>query len=101
MKSLDTHRLRRDLRGIVQDVEDALESMADATEERAGDLKSHAGRRLHDVRARLAELEHEAADGARSAGRSVRNYVYAHPWIVIGGFVALMLVSGTLSRTRQ
>lgn len=50
MKQLNTDCLRHNLRPVIGDVEQVLHSMSDATGEQVGDLKSRAGRPLHDVR---------------------------------------------------
>lgn len=71
----------------------ALRGLVDGIEGQARDLAKSA-------RARVAGLEHDAASRARSAGTHLRDYVREHPWLILGGFVVLMLVSGALSRGR-
>lgn len=100
MSNLDTGRVRRNLRRVIDEVDDAIRDMSEAGGDRLEQFKERTGQRLHAARARLDELEHHAGARARTMGRQTRDYVLEHPWITIGGVVALMLVAGALSRTR-
>jgi ElaB/YqjD/DUF883 family membrane-anchored ribosome-binding protein len=101
MSQLDTNRMRRDLRGIVDDVEQLAQSVAGNTGEQVDELKSRASRQLRNVGSRLAELEHGALDRTRAAGRHTRDYARSHPWVVVGCVAATVIAIAALGRARH
>lgn len=101
MRQLNTNRMRRDLRKIVDDVERTVQNMAGAGGEQFDELKLSTGRRLRKVSSQLAELEHGAIDRARAAGKHTRDYVHNHPWVVVGSLAALVIALGVLTRRRR
>lgn len=101
MNSLNAEQLRRNLRGVVEDVEQALQSMTGATGEQAEELRWQAGRRLRQARDRLGEMEHRAADGMRAAGHYTQRYARQHPWLVLGGVAAVAVLLVALSGAKR
>lgn len=99
MNQLNTDRLRNNLRAVVDNVEQALHHMSDATGEEVGELRSRAGRRLHDAHDRLGDMEHRAAARLRRAGRHTQTYAQDHPWQLLGGLTIAAALS-LLARTR-
>jgi len=100
-QQLDTIRLKQELRNVVEEVEHILGEMPDTTPGPVAELKVRAGKRLHDARTRLDDLEIRSVERVREAGQQAQAYVQQHPWAVIGGASAMAFVLGMLSRTRH
>lgn len=100
MNQLNTDRLRNNLRAAVDNVEQALHHMSDVTGEEVGELRSRAGRRLHDAQDRLGDMEHHTAAQLRRVGRRTQAYVHDHPWQLVGGLTIAAAALSVLARTR-
>lgn len=101
MRQFDTNHISRNLRAVVNDVEDILHAMSDATSDRADDLRSLAGRKLHDARDRLGAIEAQGSRQLRRAGRQTQDYVSEHPWKTLGSLAALGVALVMLTRRRH
>lgn len=101
MKQLDTNHISRNLRAVVNDVEELLHAMSDATSDRADDLRSRAGRKLHEARDRIAAMEAQSSRQLRRAGRQTQDYVSDHPWKTLGSLAALTVALVMLTRRRH
>lgn len=100
MNQLNTDRLRNNLRAVVDNVEQALHHMSDATGEEVGELRTRAGRRLHDAHDRFGDMEHRGAARLRRAGRRTQAYVHDHPWQLVGGLTIAAAALSLWARTR-
>ena len=68
---------------------------------RQGSLRSDLETRSAGEATTEPKAAHAPADAPMlSALNRVRRYIGEHPWIILGGFAALMLVVGALSRGR-
>lgn len=100
MNRLNTDRLRGNLRTAVANVEQALQHMSEVTGEELGDLRTRAGRRLHDAHDRLDDMQHHTAVQLRRSGRHMQAYVHDHPWQVMGGLTIAVAALSVLARAR-
>lgn len=100
MNAHELQRLQQRLQAVVDDVDSAIERAAHPASNPDEDIRNRLEQRLHDARHSLLAFEQRAAGGLRRARHSAKSYAIEHPWIIAGGLVALMLVSGVLSRSR-
>lgn len=89
-------RLAADMKLVMTDLEALLRSTADQAN---GEMEEwHARLRDHmaGMKRSLADMEHNAVDKAKAAGRATNQYVHEHPWRSIGIAAGVGAVVGVL-----
>jgi ElaB/YqjD/DUF883 family membrane-anchored ribosome-binding protein len=86
--------LADELRKVTSQVESLLEALSEDKTEAIAALRQRARKSLDAGRARLAELERQAAAIAQRASVTTQAYVRENPWTVAGGALATGLVLG-------
>lgn len=89
-------RLMCDLKVLIADAEALLKSGSGDVGEAVASARSRIEARLDDAKANLAQLQQEAAQRAKAAGRAADDYVHEHPWQAVGIAAGIGLVIGLL-----
>jgi ElaB/YqjD/DUF883 family membrane-anchored ribosome-binding protein len=86
--------LADELRKVVTQAEALLQALSEDKNEAVGVLRERVRASLDSAKARLAEIERQAAAMAQRASISTQAYVRENPWTVAGGALATGLVLG-------
>ena len=89
-------RLMSDLKVLIADAEALLKSGSSDVGEAVAGARSRIEARLDDAKANLLQLQQEAAQRAKAAGRAADDYVHEHPWQAVGVAAGIGLVVGLL-----
>lgn len=89
-------RLMSDLKVLIADAEALLKSSSSDVGEAVAGARSRIEARLDDAKANLLQLQQEAAQRAKAAGRAADDYVHEHPWQAVGVAAGIGLVVGLL-----
>jgi ElaB/YqjD/DUF883 family membrane-anchored ribosome-binding protein len=89
-------RLMSDLKVLIADAEALLKSSSSDVGEAVAGARSRMEARLDDAKANLLQLQQEAAQRAKAAGRAADDYVHEHPWQAVGVAAGIGLVVGLL-----
>lgn len=89
-------RLMSDLKVLIADAEALLKSSSGDVGEAVASARSRIEARLDDAKAHLLQLQQEAAQRAKAAGRAADDYVHEHPWQAVGMAAGIGLVVGLL-----
>lgn len=92
--------LIEDFGALVAEAEELLKQAGDATGDKAATLRQQVETRLLSARLRLQELEGDAVERARAAGKATDDYVRDHPWQTIGIAAAAGFVAGLMLNRR-
>jgi ElaB/YqjD/DUF883 family membrane-anchored ribosome-binding protein len=86
-------KLMADLRVVVTDAEELLRLTADDVGEASVGLRNRLTERMQEARANLLDLQVNATDKAKAAGRAADDYVHDHPWksVALGACVGLVI----------
>jgi ElaB/YqjD/DUF883 family membrane-anchored ribosome-binding protein len=86
-------KLMADLRVVVSDAEELLRLTADDVGEASVGLRERLTERLQNARAGLLDMQVNATDKAKAAGRAADDYVHDHPWksVAIGAGIGLVV----------
>ncbi|MBV8469420.1 MAG: DUF883 domain-containing protein [Burkholderiaceae bacterium] len=82
--SLHRERLTADLRALMAEAEQLLQAMAGQSGEGADELRKRVRASLERSRQHLLELQQNAVDKAKAAGRATDAYVHEKPWQSVG-----------------
>ena len=92
-------RVGQRLRTLAEDAEALLKATARAGDEKVEATRERLRDELHHLRARIGELEADAAERIRRAGRQTDEAVHAHPYTAMGvAAVAGVLLGFLLGR---
>ena len=80
----DTHRLERDFRALVEDMEALLRHVAQDTGSGVAEAREQLAQRVEAARARVAQLDATLLEAARRGKRATVDYAKEHPWQVAG-----------------
>jgi ElaB/YqjD/DUF883 family membrane-anchored ribosome-binding protein len=86
--------LADELRKVVGQAEALLQALAEDKNEAVGVLRERVRATVDTAKARLAEIERQAAAMAQRASVTTQAYVRENPWTVAGGALATGLVLG-------
>jgi ElaB/YqjD/DUF883 family membrane-anchored ribosome-binding protein len=86
--------LADELRKVVTQAEALLQALSEDKNEAVGVLRERVRASIDDAKARLSEIERQAAALAQRATLSTQAYVRENPWTVAGGALATGLVLG-------
>ena len=86
--------LADELRKVVGQAEALLQALAEDKNEAVGALRERVRATVDTAKARLAEIEQQAAAMAQRASVTAQAYVRENPWTVAGGALATGLVLG-------
>jgi ElaB/YqjD/DUF883 family membrane-anchored ribosome-binding protein len=86
--------LADELRKVVGQAEALLQALSEDKTEAIGVLRERVRATVDTAKARLAEVERQAAAMAQRASVSAQAYVRDNPWTVAGGALATGLVLG-------
>ena len=89
-------RLMSDLKVLIADAEALLKSSSSDVGQAVAGARSRMEARLDDAKANLLQLQQEAAQRAKAAGRAADDYVHEHPWQAVGVAAGIGLVVGLL-----
>jgi len=81
---LQRERLTSDLRALMSEAEQMLHALAGQTGEGTDELRKRVRASLERSRQHLLELQQNAIDKAKAAGRATDAYVHEKPWQSIG-----------------
>ena len=94
-----TDKVMADLRVLATDMEELLKATAGQTGQQVAQVRAKAEESLASVKARVADLQHEALAKTRVVGRAADDYVHANPWRVLAiGAVAGLVLGFALNR---
>ena len=94
-----SEKVMADLRVLAADMEQLLKATAGQTGQQVAQVRAKAEESLATVKARVADLHHEALAKTRVAGRAADDYVHANPWQVMAiGAVAGLVLGFALTR---
>jgi len=87
------NKVMADLRVLAADMEQLLKATAGQTGQQVAQVRAKAEESLATVKARVADLQHEALARTRRVGRATADYVHANPWqaMAIGAVAGLAL----------
>jgi ElaB/YqjD/DUF883 family membrane-anchored ribosome-binding protein len=94
-------RLAEDFGKVVSDTEALLRSLASVGGDKAAAVRESVEANLASAKARLRELQGEAADRAASAARDADAYVRANPWHAVGLAAAVGVIVGLIIGNRR
>lgn len=94
-------RLVEDFGKVVGDTEALLRSLAGVGGEKAAAMREAVEANLVSAKARLRDLQGEAAERAAGAARDADAYVRANPWAAVGLAAAVGVVIGLLISNRR
>ncbi len=100
MTSAQKDKLVADLRTVVADAEELLKLTADELSESTAGLRERLRDRLARAKDGLLDLQDNAAERAKAAGRAADDYVHDHPWTSIGIGAGIGLLVGLLISRR-
>jgi len=86
--------LADELRKVVVQAEALLQALSEDKNEAVGVLRERVRTSIDSAKARLSEIERQAAAIAQRASISTQAYVRENPWTVAGGALATGLVLG-------
>jgi ElaB/YqjD/DUF883 family membrane-anchored ribosome-binding protein len=86
--------LANELRAVVDGAEALLQALSEDKNEAAGELRQRVRASVDAAKARLSELERQAASMAQHASVTTQAYVRENPWTVVGGALATGLMLG-------
>ncbi|MBA4176908.1 MAG: DUF883 domain-containing protein [Leptothrix sp. (in: Bacteria)] len=94
----DMHRdkLVTDLRHVIHDAEELLKLSAGEVGTEAVATRERVRARLLQAKDSLMELQENAIERAKAAGRKADNYVHEHPWPSIGVAAGVGVLVGLL-----
>lgn len=86
-------KVMADLRVLAADMEQLLKATAGQTGQQVAQIRAKAEESLATVKARVADLQHEALARTRRVGRATDDYLHANPWqaMAIGALAGLVL----------
>ena len=86
-------KLMSDLSLVVSDAEELLKLTAGQVGDKAVDMRDRMQERIERARTSLADLQEDAVERAKDAGRVADGYVRENPWVAIGiaGGVGVLL----------
>jgi ElaB/YqjD/DUF883 family membrane-anchored ribosome-binding protein len=86
--------LADELRKVVTQAEALLQALSEDKDEAVGVLRERVRTSIDSAKARLSEIERQAAAMAQRASITTQAYVRENPWTVAGGALATGLVLG-------
>jgi ElaB/YqjD/DUF883 family membrane-anchored ribosome-binding protein len=86
--------LADELRKVVLQAEGLLQALSEDKNEAVGVLRERVRASIESAKARLSEIEQQAAAMAQRASISTQAYVRENPWTITGGALATGLVLG-------
>lgn len=86
--------LADELRKVVVQADALLQALSEDKNEAVGVLRERVRASVESAKARLSEIEQQAAAMAQRASVSTQAYVRENPWTVAGGALATGLVLG-------
>ena len=96
---ITSDKVMADLRVLAVDMEQLLKATAGQTGQQVAQVRAKAEESLASVKARVADLQHEALAKTRVVGRAADDYVHANPWRVLAiGAVAGLVLGFALTR---
>ncbi|MGA0609020.1 DUF883 family protein [Caldimonas sp. KR1-144] len=95
-----SEKLMADLRTVVADAEALLQATAGQAGESAAEMRDKVKASLARAKANLGQLERDALERAKAAGRAADEYVHENPWRSIGIAAGIGLVIGLLISRR-
>jgi ElaB/YqjD/DUF883 family membrane-anchored ribosome-binding protein len=93
--------LAEDFSKIVADTEALLRSLASVSGDKASAMRASVEANLESAKARLRELQGQAADRASNAAREADAYVRANPWAAVGLAAAVGVIVGLMISNRR
>jgi len=100
MDSMTGEKLLRDVKLVLDDVEQLMGQAATAGTERAAELRDQAAAALETVRSRIDRATRDAARVAKDAADATDDWVHENPWSAIGIAAAVGLLIGVLATRR-
>ena len=94
-------QLLDDFGKVVSDTEALLRSLADVSGEKAAALRGSVEANLDSAKARLRELQGDAAARASAAARDADAYVHENPWTAVGIAAGVGLIVGLMIGNRR
>ncbi len=101
MTLFDPHTLERDLKAVVQTLEDLLESTAENADHAMTGMRKSIEASLKEAKATLATLEKQSVRQVRTAARATDHYVHDNPWQTIGIAAGIGVLIGLLLGRRD
>lgn len=96
-----SHSLARDLKKIVQTLEDLLESTSESASDAATGMRKNIEASLTEAKATLAGLEKQTVRQVKTAARATDRYVHDNPWQTIGIAAGVGVLLGLLISRRE
>lgn len=100
MQRINTDKLVKDLREVVDDAQELVKTTAGEAGERAQQARTRAERSLGAVRTRLEAFGERTGTRAKQAVHSAKGEIEQHPWIAIGATAVVGIVLGLLLRRK-
>lgn len=89
-------KLATDVSVLLTDVEELVKATAAQTGEKLTEVRNRVQHSAANVKPRLAQIQAEAREKAKTAVQTSDQYVHTHPWGAVGVAAGLGLVIGLL-----
>jgi ElaB/YqjD/DUF883 family membrane-anchored ribosome-binding protein len=100
MQTVTREKLVKDLRDVLEDVEQLSRQAAAAGGEQAAELRRKAASALEEAQERVERLSHDVGRAAKDAADATDDWVQEHPWSSIGIAAGLGVLIGVLAARR-
>lgn len=89
-------KLAQDMRVVLADAEELFKATANETGERVKAARARLQENLQVAKARVIELEHNAAERTRATAAATDRYAHENPWQTAGIAAGIGLLIGVL-----
>ena len=98
--STQSERVVSDVKVLINDTEELVKVTTSQAGEKVAEIRTRAQAAVNNLKPKLAALETEIIDKAKTAATATDTYIHENPWTAIGVAAGIGLLIGLLSGRR-